>query len=847
MKHIYTTILLFIFIVSYGQRIQSAPWDNNKIQYKKSKPTLKEISKRAEDYFKTIDRNKKGSGYKPFKRWEQHWSHYLNLDGTFASREKLWEAWQQKNELHKQSISKKTNVSDWKSLGPFNNSSFSLPSKRIGQGRVNTIAVDPNNSNTYYVGTPAGGIWKSTDAGLNWSPLTDFLPQIGVSGIAINPDDSNVIYIATGDDDSNHSAAVGVWKSTDGGTTWNNTGNIPGDPINMNEIYINPNNTSTVLVATSTGVQKTINGGKSWTTTLPVSGNNPINEFVDLKMKPDDSNTWYAVSGNTFYKSTNGGDSFTTISIPTLTNSGKLTMDVTIANPNYVYLVSADTNAVFNGVYKSTDSGDSFTKTSQTNDIFESNQAFYDMALTISDTNADIVYVGVLDVWKSTNGGDSFNKINEWDILNSPRYTHADIHFLRFIDGKFFAGTDGGIYVSEDEAATFTDLNENLAIGQFYRISISQTNLDVIAGGLQDNGGFGFDGTTWRHYHWGDGMEGIVDPMNSNIFYGFTQHGGRLNISNDQGITSNQVFLPSEEGQEGTNDPGGEWITPLAITNNSELYAGYSQLYRFTGSGWTKISNENFGGDDIDRLVINSENNDIMYVAQAASLYRSTDRGQTFSKINFNEGQVRGIAIDPNDSEAVWVATQNKVVKVSNITSTFPTKTIIGTNTPSEDLTVIKRHDKSGKNTLYLGTTLGVYFINDDLTEWQTFDTNLPNTEITDLEINETDSRLYAATFGRGVFYSNIPNSSVLSTNDEIFLNGISVYPNPSQSIFNINRNTTDELTVKVFDITGKQVFFRKNITDTNFEVDMSSHSKGIYIMNMVSNGKTATRKLILQ
>lgn len=832
-------LMLLAFSVSHGQFKKNAPWYNSEAQRKGTKPTLKEVAQYAENYFNTIDRNKKGSGLKPFKRWEYNWSFYLNPDGTFASKEKLWDAWRQKNQLHEASA--KRNASDWKSLGPYTNISFDAPPKKIGQGRVNAVAVDPNNSNTYYAGTPAGGIWKSTDAGANWTPLTDYLPQIGVSGIAINPNDSNVIYIATGDDDADDSSAVGVWKSTDGGTTWNNTDAIPGNPDEMGEIYINPNSVNTVLVATSTGVQKTINGGRSWTTTL-------AGDIIDLKMKPGDSNVWYAVSEDTFYKSTDGGDNFSSISLPGLADSGRLTMDVTIANPEYVYIVSSkirNLNYAFNGIYKSTDSGSTFTKTAETNDIFGSNQAWFDLALTVSDKNADIVYVGVLDIWKSTDGADSFNRINDWRIIDSPRYTHADIHFLRFIDGKFFAGTDGGIYVSTDEASSFTDLNDNLAIGQFYRISVSQTDLDVIAGGLQDNGGFGFDGTTWRHYHFGDGMEGVVDPLNSNTFYGFSQYGGRLNITNDRGVTR-ATFIDPPVAETGTNDSGGEWITPLTINKEGELYAGYSQVYKLDSNVWTKISDHNFQGD-IDRLVINSENSDIMYVAQGNSLFRSTDRAQNFTKINFSEGQIRGIVTDPSDAEAVWVVTQTKVVRVTNISASFPTKTTIGTNTPSEDLTALVLHKGSSKNSLYLGTTLGVYFINDDLTEWQAFDTNLPNTQVRDLEINETESRLYAATFGRGVYYSAITPSGVLSTDDQVFLDGISIYPNPSQSIFKVNRTNTDEITVKVFDITGKQVFFKKNITEANFEVDMSSHSKGIYIMNMVSNGKTATRKIILQ
>ncbi|CAM1342494.1 T9SS type A sorting domain-containing protein [Tenacibaculum amylolyticum] len=1145
MKQIYIIVLLFAFSTTFGQVVKGAPWDMGDVQRRGTKPTLEEMAKHAEDYFKTIDRNKKGSGFKPFKRWEYHWSNYLKPDGTIAPVQDLWSAWEQKKALGQRSASQRMDNSDWKPLGPYTNSNtYSANNlKQTGQGRVNAIAVDPNNSNTYYIGAPAGGIWKSTDAGLNWTPLTDHLPQIGVSGIAINPDNSNEIYIATGDDDANDSPTVGVWKTTDGGTTWNNTGNIPGSPTSMNEIYFDPNNTNTLLVATSTGVQKTTNGGTSWTTKL--AGN-----IIDIKMKPGDANIWYAVSRDTFYKSTDGGESFNEVALPGLGTSGRLTMDVTIADPDYVYVVSAAGNFAFNGIYKSTNSGTSFTKTAETDDIFNSTQAWFDLALTVSDKNADIIYVGVLDIWKSINGGDSFTKINQWFNPNTPTYTHADIHFLRFIDGKFFAGTDGGIFVSTDEARSFTDLTKNLAISQFYRISVSQQKPNIIAGGLQDNGGFGYDGKDWRNYHGGDGMEGQVDPNNFKVFYGFTQFGGSLTRSSNSGqSTSLRVGAPAEETDSENNDSGGEWITPMTINKEGELYAGYSQIYRLNGNAWTKISNHNFGGDDIDVLAIDPNNSDIMYVGQGIRLFRSIDRGQTFSDITFNQGQIRSIVPHPTEDGAIWVVTPGAVTKLSNLSAFFPTSETIGTNTPTEGLTTLKSHQRSGKNTLYLGTNLGVYFINDELTEWQTFDNNLPNVQVRDLDINEEDSKLYVATYGRGIFSTDIPRqlppsdvrlisindivegtilcgndlapeitirnqgaqpltsvtinynidgganqvynwngniaseteasitlpvissskgehilniesttasdeyssnnkgsinfainesstspttentfendsdqlltittnspmwtiissaktelnipsgsraysttageyptnttgylytncynlseiinptlrfnmgfdielnwdymvveystnqgtnweilgsatdpnwynsdattdatnrstlpgkqwtgagdangpdgqpnatikeyshdlaalanetsvifrfrflsdantvgegavidnlviSGVLSTNDETFLKGIAIYPNPSESIFNINRNTSDQLTVKVFDLAGKQIYFDKNITDTNYTIDLSAYAKGIYVLNMVSDGKTATRKLILK
>ncbi len=782
MKKTITFLLLGLTFSFYGQIQHNAPWTNSD-QQRRSSNTLQQISNSAESYFSTIDKDKKGSGYKPFKRWESHWSDYLKADGTIAPASDLWAAWRQKNNMSRRN---QNNNGQWEPLGPYENSNrFAARNfQQTGQGRVNAIAVDPNNSNTYYVGSPAGGIWKSSDAGLNWQPLTDYLPQIGVSGIAVHPNDSNTIYISTGDDDANDSYSVGVWKTTDGGSTWQSTGAIPGNPTSsVNEIYIHPNSPETVLVATSSGVQKTTNGGTSWTTKLNA-------EIIDIKMKPGDPNTWYALSKTKFYKSSNGGESFNEVAITGLTNSTRMTMDVTIANPNYVYIVSAGNNrSNFNGIYKSTNSGDSFTRTAETNDIFGSTQAWFDLALTVSSTNAETVYVGVLDVWKSTNGGGSFSKINSWSNYNQPSYTHADIHFLRFIDGKFFAGTDGGIYVSTDEGATFTDLTKNIAISQFYKISISQQKINTIAGGLQDNGGFGLTDDKWYNYHGGDGMEGIVDVNNASIFYGFTQFGGSLNVSQDGGKTpSYWVGAPSEE--TGAGDSGGEWITPMSMNSSGELFAGFSQVYKLENRAWTKISNHSFGGD-LDNIEIDLNDDNFMLVSNSFSLYRTTDKGSTFSRVNFSGGEIESIEISNTDSNTAWIVASGSIFKSTNIKSAAPTFTNITGNLPSEGKNVVKHHTRSGNNTIYVGTNLGVYYTNDDLSTWETFDNNLPNTKVTDLEINEEDSKLYAATYGRGIFVTDIPKQ--LPAND-VRLISIDA---PSNDIINTSGSIAPKVTIK--------------------------------------------------
>ncbi|MEN8767498.1 MAG: glycosyl hydrolase, partial [Polaribacter sp.] len=444
-----TTLLFCVFTAGiFAQVIQrNAPWIAETPLKEKQTITLEEAKNAAMLYFTTIDKNKKGSGLKPFERWNYHWSHYTKADGTIAPASDLWSAWEAKNAMNNNQEAR-TDESNWISLGPYSHTNTGSWSP--GQGRVNAIAVDPSDGDTYYVGAPAGGIWKSTDAGINWTPLTDYLPQIGVSGIAVHPTDPQTIYIATGDDDAGDSYAVGVFKSTDGGATWNNTGSLTGNPNSMNDIYIHPTDTETVLVATSSGVHKTTNGGTSWTRKL--SGN-----IRDLKMRPNDPTIWYAASNNTFYKSSDSGESFQNIQIPALFNSQRIVMDVTPKNPDYVYFVSAGSQSAFNGVWKSTNSGDSFTQTAETDDIFESSQAWFDLALTISDKDENKVYVGVLNIWSSTDGGDNFTKLNNWSSPNTDSYTHADIHIMRFINGKFFAGTDGGIYVSTNHGTNFTD------------------------------------------------------------------------------------------------------------------------------------------------------------------------------------------------------------------------------------------------------------------------------------------------------------------------------------------------------------------------------------------------------
>lgn len=792
MRRLLLSLVLVFTVTISGQSLQgNAPWMKESTDGKSTpKKTFKEITEAAEAYFKTVDRNKKGSGLKPYERWKYRAGHFLKPDGTISTSQDLWGPWEQKNAMNA-TQSTATDVSAWVSVGPYSHTNTA--SWSAGQGRVNTVAVDPSNQNTYYVGAPAGGIWKSTDAGVNWAPLTDYLPQIGVSGIAIHPTDSNTIYIATGDDDAGDSNAVGVWKSTDGGATWNNTGNITGNPSSMNEIYIHPTDHNTVLVATSTGVHKTTDGGTTWVRKL-------IANMEDLKMKPGDPTTWYAASGNTFYRSTDSGESFTAVSIPGFSSSGRIVIDVTPANPDMVYFLSSATNNSFNGVYKSTNSGASFSKTFESDDIFQSSQAWFDLAFTVSDTNPDVMFVGVLNIWKSTDGGDNFTKLNDWNAPNSPSYTHADIHFMRYFNGKFFAGTDGGVYMSTNDGSNFTDLTENVVIGQFYRISVAVQNSGNIVGGLQDNGGYARYQNNWNNYHGADGMDCSVNPLDSKNYFGFIQYGASLYETKDGGLTrTGAIGAPAAE--TGQNDSGGRWVTPMVSNSQGVLYAGYGNLYKLENGAWVQVSNETFFGD-LAHIEIDPKDDNNIYVSMNNDLYKSTDAGVTFSQLTFSNGVINSIEVSATDGNTAWIVTSSNVFKTTNLLSATPTFTNITDNLPFESKLVIRHHERSGNNAVYLGTALGVYTINDDLTEWQTFDNDLPNVAIRDLEINEEDAKLIAATYGRGVFETSIPETTpnveirLLSINAPTDQINCSTSISPNITVENKGANTITDVTV---------------------------------------------------
>ncbi len=758
MKKLLLLACAISFTMAQAQFNQDAPWMkdlNYQARQSSNNPvTFQETVNAFNTYWETRDPNLKGSGYKPFKRWEAYWENHVKEDGTLPTAKELWDTYLEIQNLKSEQSQRNASslTSDWQPVGPFSHAETGSWSP--GQGRVNVVVKDPNNSNTYFAGAPAGGIWKSTNGGSTWITTTDNLPQIGVSGIAIDPDNSNIVYIATGDDDAGDSESVGVLKSTDGGMTWNTTGlNASNSPSSMNDIYVDEDNSQIITVATNEGVYKSTNGGTNWSVASGTSGRN----MRDLKIKPNTSSVAYSVSASRFYKSTDGGNSFSQVTsgLPT-SGISRLVIDITPANPNVVYVLAADNNNAFKGIYKSTNSGNSFTQVASlaaTGDIFGSTQSWYDLAFAVSDTNENLLFVGVLNVWRGTVSGNSssFTRINNWSSPNQASYTHADIHYMRYFDGELLVGSDGGFYKSTNNGNAFTDLTEGMQISQFYRIAVSKQTSDKMVGGLQDNGGYALNNDRWQNYYGADGMDTAVDPQNSNIYYGFIQSGGGLYISNNSGAgLSTNVNGPES----------GNWITPLAMNSDRELYAGYSRLYRLNGNSFTAVSPA--FSSKIDVLEIDDLEPDNIYVAINGSLQKSTNRGSSFTEVESFSRNITSIEVNNDNSNIIYVTTSNNVYKSTNGGNSF---TSINNGLPSGiGRNIIKHQKGNAKNAIFLGASIGVYRYDDDTQTWSLFSNGLPNSPVRDLDINISDQKITAATYGRGIWQSELVDG--LAPND---------------------------------------------------------------------------------
>lgn len=771
----------------------------------------------------------------------------------------------------------KNNMSKDKSI----NSNWTLAGPINIEGRITTIAIDPNNPQIVYIGSANGGVWKSTNYCQTWTSVFDNQNTSSIGAIAIDPLNTNIIYCGTGEANSlrSHYPGTGMYKSTNGGTSWTFIG-LPNS-FNIGNIAINPSNTQEIYTAVlgatrrknpERGLYKSTNGGFNWTNTFFISDSVGV---VDVTIDPTNPNKLFACAWERLrredyikyggvksglYVSNNSGVNWTQVTNgfpfndPTL---GRISLDIARSNTNTIYALLADANGNSKGLYKSTDGGNIWSIKSTTV-APSSNYAWFNRICKVHPANPDIVYCGGLNMQYSVNGGTSFNYAGE---------SHVDQHAVAFAlsnPNYVVVGNDGGIDYTTNSGSTW-GASVTLPITQFYAGDINYQNPNDIMGGAQDNNCIRTSngGMNWYALYGGDGFYTLYDYQNPLRLYVESQNGG-IGRSTDGGNT----FLSGTSGLDLTYT---NWSTPFIMdkTNPLIMYCGTYKIFKSTNgmASWSAISPDlakahvaNLG--TVTTLDVSKSNPNVLYCGtDDANVWVTQNGGTNWTKINTGlpNRWVTRVAIHPDSANICYVSlsgykvdsTGAHLFKTTNYGNTWISKSSNLPDAPINDVII----DPRKYSNLYLGTDFGVMVSTNDGGDWQILGGGLPSSvPVHDLTFHQPTLKLVAWTHGRSAFAISLPPITSITKTEEVAesYNLKECYPNPfnSQTIikFSISKNTN--MNISVYDVTGRKIstLLSGNQTKGEYKInwDAGNFASGIYYIRMSSSEYTKTVKAVL-
>ncbi len=728
-----------------------------------------QIQKEANAYWNargvTIDSPKeKRGGYKQYKRWEWFWEQRVYPTGQFPVKAETWlvrgiNKKSQNNKKTSNGLQYQAADYAWSFVGP-----KTAPGGYDGLGRINSIVEDPDydgsTNKTIWAGSAGGGLWKSTDAGSSWATSTDDLGTLGVGDIVIEPDNSDVMYLATGDGDHSDAKSIGVLKSTDGGASWNSTGlnwNLANNYV-CRRILMDPDNHSILYVATNGGIYKTTNSGTNWSQVFTT-------DSYDMEFKPNDSKVIYAATYTEIYKTTNSGTNWTkkTDGLPS-SNINRIALGVSADDANVIYAEYGNENSGHKGFYRSTNAGEKWTLRDDQKKNFlgwytdgsgTGGQSWYDLAIVVNPNNADEVLIGGINIWKSTDGGATFKCVSMWYDGAGVSAVHADQHTLYYAnEGRLYSGNDGGVDVSTDQGSNWSYIGDGLCATQLYRLGVSQTNIDKVICGAQDNSGFYINADTVKKIWLGDGFESLIDYNTEDNMYSASYY-GNCQATSDGGANWYDVGKPS--GEE-----GGNWLTPYVNnpSDHTKILFGFGEIYEWTQTDKTFKKISTLGIGSMDNLYIAPSNSQYIYAGTYSSWRKTTNGGTSWSTITSPASlSWTYLAINPHDPLDIWATFSgySNGSKIYHSTNGGSNWTNITKNLPNVPCNTVCFEKRSSNSRIYVGTDVGVYFKLISDTDWTKLDESLPNVVVTELEIQKDNNVLFASTFGRGVWKVNLP------------------------------------------------------------------------------------------
>ena len=700
----------------------------------------------------------------------------------------------------------------WKA-DTFSGLSFRGIGPAITSGRISDIAIDPKNQSIRYIAAASGGVWKTTNYGTTWTPIFDDQKSYSIGCVVIDPNDSLTIWVGTGENNSQRSVAYGdgVYRSIDGGKKWENMG--LKDSQHIAKIVIDPRNSKTVYVAAQgplwspggdRGLYKTTDGGKTWNQVLKISENTGV---TDLVMDPRNSDVliaaayqrrrhvWTLIDGgpeSAIYKSTDAGATWNKMEngLPK-EDMGRIGLAISPADPDVVYAIIEAANKA-GGFFRSNDSGTNWEK--QGDYVSDSPQYYNEIIADPKDVNR----VYAMDTWMmiTENGGKSFEKVGE-------KTKHVDNHAL-WIDpadtNHLVSGCDGGLYETYDRGLTWF-FYSNLPVTQFYKVAVDAvTPFYNVYGGTQDNNTLGGPSQTisdsgivnsdWFVTVGGDGFQSQVDPQNPDIVYSESQYGGLVRFDRK---TGEKIDI---QPQSGKGEPAlrFNWDSPLIISphSNNRLYFAANILFRSDdrGDSWKAVSPDLTKQLDRNKLKVMDKIWSVDAVAKNAStsfygnivalaesplkegllfvgtddglIQISEDGGANWKKIDRFPGvpdmtYVSRIMPSPVDSNTVFASFNNLqmgdfkpyLLKSTDLGKTW---TSISGDLPANGGVWIVVQDTEKPDLLFAGTEFGLFFTNNGGKNWIQLKGRMPVIAVRDLVIQKKENDLVVATFGRGFY-----------------------------------------------------------------------------------------------
>jgi photosystem II stability/assembly factor-like uncharacterized protein len=719
----------------------------------------------------------------------------------------------------------------------------SMEARSIGpavmSGRISSIDAWNEDARLVYVGAASGGLWKSTNGGTTFKDV--FKKEVQTIGtIAIDQKHKDTIWVGTGESWTRNSISVGngVYKTTNGGDDWQHLGLEKTEHIS--KIVINPENSNEVYVAAlgdvwasneERGVFKTTDGGATWEKILFI---NEVTGCADLAMDPSNPNILYAGMwdfqrrpytfrsggpGSGLYKTTNGGKEWEKVEVaPDLGELGRIAVAFSPVNPKIIYALVESKKT---GLYRSLDSGKSWELRSTAQIIAD--RPFYFALIVPDPIDTNRIYKPSFFLSVSDDGGYSFTipYVEGGDV-------HSDLHAL-WINPKnnsnMYLGTDGGLYISYDKASTWVHAH-NLPISQFYHVAVDNEKPYNVYGGLQDNGSWvgpsegigGISNADWQSVGYGDGFTVLPDPTDKNILY-WQYQGGNLMRFHKRTREIKEVKPFSDDPNEKLRF---NWNTPISFspTKSGVLYVGSQYLYRTTnrGDSWDKISpdlttndpekqkQEESGGLTIDNST--AENHCTIYTISESSkdskiiwagtddgnLQVTQDDGKNWKDVTSNIpglpkytwcSKVQASNHDANTAYVVFDGHTNGDKKVYVYRTTDLGKT--WTSLATEDIETFARtitEDLVNPNLLFLGTEYGLYISINGGKDWVRFEGKVPKVPIYEMVIHPTENDLVIATHGRGIMIiDNIIPLRLLS--DQVLASELTIFPSEPYTITN--------------------------------------------------------------